>query len=369
LSDILPEELSDVVTSRLAIAAFRALLATSGPERTLRALTPYTKHCGMAIACNARKRLGIQGHGLEEVALPLYWMDTGIAGRDISALEIHEDGAVMEVRDCPLKDAPPELCVALSHRMGEGICEVVNPDYEYFYTHHLTDGDPFCRIVVKKRSIGGNADNLGAVTKVIPSLDLPDAEVRFLRSQGIAETLFMTTKGFVDIHGPDLALEIVRPYATETGRSLASTFIEHLESEGNADPTTEEVIESVCAALGQKRSVVATNDNETSFECVECPLKDAPREVCRQFEMAMNGVCEEMGHGREFVYSSMMSKKDSVCRSSIRKKPKSPAAGLKEQTTQEDPMRVLALRYAKGEITEEELEAKVEKLRKLGIVR
>jgi hypothetical protein len=368
LSDVLPEELSDVFISRMAIAAFRAFLAESGPERALRALQPYAKHCGMAIACNSRKRLGTQGHGLEEVALPLYWMDTGIAGRNISALEIHEDGAVMKVSDCPMKDAPPELCVALSHRMGEGICEVVNPDFEYFYTHHLSNGDSFCRIVVRVRSPGRNADSLGRITKVIPSLELPDDEVRFLRNQGIAESLIMTTKGFIDVHGSDRMLEIVRPYALDAGRSLANTITKRLQGEGNAHPTTEDVIASVSAALGQKRIVVASNNDETLFEITECPLKDAPPEVCRQFELVLSGMCEAMGQDKEFSYSSIKSNRDSVCRSVIRKK--STIAGpVSKDAPSDDPIKVLALRYAKGEITEAELEAKIEKLKKLGIVK
>jgi len=65
----------------------------------------------------------------------------------------------------------------------------------------------------------------------------------------------------------------------------------------------------------------------------------------------------------------MMTKGDKTCHWTIKKKGELVKEKLKEEAPSDDPVKMLAMRFAKGEITEEELEKKVAHLRKLGLMK
>jgi uncharacterized membrane protein len=65
----------------------------------------------------------------------------------------------------------------------------------------------------------------------------------------------------------------------------------------------------------------------------------------------------------------MMTKGDKTCHWTISKKGEAAREKAKDEATTDDPVKTLTMRFARGEITEEELERKLAHLRKLGLVK
>jgi hypothetical protein len=51
-----------------------------------------------------------------------------------------------------LKGAPPDVCKQFEG-VFNGVCEAINPDYEFAYDHMMSKGDAACHWVVRKKAI------------------------------------------------------------------------------------------------------------------------------------------------------------------------------------------------------------------------
>jgi len=71
----------------------------------------------------------------------------------------------------------------------------------------------------------------------------------------------------------------------------------------------------------------------------------------------------------EFAFDRMMSKGDSTCHWAVRKKGEPEKEKPKEETPSDDSAKMLAMRFAKGEITHEEFDKSMELLRKHKVVK
>ena len=61
-------------------------------------------------------------------------------------------GSVLEreIAECPYKGSPPEVCKQLE-AISNGVCEAINPDYEFAYDRMMSEGDIVCHWVVRKK--------------------------------------------------------------------------------------------------------------------------------------------------------------------------------------------------------------------------
>ena len=121
-------------------------------------------------------------------------------------------------------------------------------------------------------------------------------------------------------------------------------------------------------ALHMETSSPTSDVNVVERTIVDCAFKEAPVAVCQQFEAFCNGICEAIDPSYEFAYDRMMTKGDKTCHWTIKKK-----GEVKEkekgEVAADDPARILAIRYAKGEIAKEELQERMNNLKELGLVR
>ena len=166
----------------IAVNILRSLLSEVGTNRTLAAIRGYTKVWGINAANMAKQRYGLKGSELEDVALPYYLYHCASSFGHIKPMEIRDGNAVVELYACPSKqipNCPPELCIALSHYISEGICQATNPEYEVIFTHHIANHDDCCRYVVKKKSRNVDLNNPGPLQKTIP-LHLSQEETNML---------------------------------------------------------------------------------------------------------------------------------------------------------------------------------------------
>ena len=352
--------LREMILSQGTIACFRAFLEASGPTVTINAIKPFSKHCGMALACNARKSLGFTGNGLEEVAMPFYWMGYGLANRDAS-LDVFEKGAVVRFSDCLLKNGPPEICVAFSHFIVDGISESINPRYEYIYTHHLTT-DTRCQCVVREKGSHGDPYELGRFIKKVPDIALPEEEITFLRNNVIGESWSIVTNAFVNVHGSERMLELVKSDMCEIGRSIGLCIQEMMDTGVDEPVNLQYAIDCIYKALGNHPLNPNQVGRKGSGIVLDCPFKDSPIELCKQIEMIITGICKVIDPEIIFSYSSQKEIDKEGCEWVINRPGTLDTEKIeakRKQNHSNKALKALTVKYATGEITKLEYDRMV----------
>jgi hypothetical protein len=349
-------EIRDAVISGCLAACFQTLLDASGPEETIQAVGRYSRHSGMALAHNARKRFGFSGNGFEEAGIPYLWAYTAVSNRQ-AAMEVYEHGVIVSCKDCPMKVAAPELCVAHSHNVVKGICETINPNLVSIFTDHLTDGGSICRFVITKAS-EPSINGMGQLVKEVRLTELPEEEVSALRAHFISEMLNTTMKAFVDLHGSEKTLELAKTPAHIAGLSLGKQFTQELGFEKGNFAEVESCISTLCKVLGQEGTINESVNRQFIGETVECPLKSSPPEVCELLETFKGGMVASIDPDSELVFDRMMTKGDKSCHWTIRKRGKALTTGpeIRSFSEKEEMLKSLKWRLVRGEISKMEYE-------------
>ena len=362
------EDLIDQIRNRLVsdlmVNNFDALLEVVAPDDALRAIRPYVMHSGMAMAANARKRFNLQGNGLEELVMPLYWMHLATSQGQCMVPEIWDGGVVMELRYCPFSRGRPEICIAESHYYAEGICESVNPEYEFVFMHHLANGDTACRCVVREKRGSFSIDQLGELRGHMPEIELTEDEKKYLSDEIAIESLTMFTKAAIDLKVEDRLLEELMAPNHALGRQIGLFLVNEFEGRLEGIDGAERAIELCTTALGIVVKRKASTDEGVELEISTCSFQRAPEQVCEQLEMALNGVCQAIEPDSEVVHHRMSKAGEVACHWTLRKKRAKEQKGkpTKPSISKEgadDPVRLLTTRMVNGEITEEEYDRKM----------
>lgn len=348
----------------LTINAFRAILQEVGLNRVIESIKPYNEAWGRAVVGIVKERFGPPASNLDLVALSAYYAHYCTSNGHIKPLEIREGGAIAELYACPSPgmNAPPEICLAMTHIMGESMCKAVDPRYSFIFTHHLANGDDCCRWILMKKDSKYTPENLGGFVKDIP-LGLSIEEMsNFAVKMVIFSQLFTFTSASVDLVGSERTMEIEAPLAKATGVRLGSKLKGGLSGPGGLS-MIQEKLDLIGSAVMQRCSASQIDGSGIQKEIFDCPFKGAPFEVCKQFEGVQNGICESIDPEFEFAYDRMMPKGDSTCHWVVRRKG---IEGAKEATgpSFEDEARKLALRFGKGEITYAEYESAQAKVKR-----
>ncbi len=307
----------------------RALMDEVGTNRALETIRPFNIFVGKWIAGMAKQRFALQGDDVEAVAMPYYWAHCGTSNGRIKPMEIREGKAIVELYACgsEIFHAPPEICVAVSHYIAEGMCEAINPNYEFVFTHHLANGDDRCRYVVKKKSDKFSLDNLGRLERNIP-LDLTQAERDMWVEWEAVGDLGTFTFMSIELVGSQRTIEIVAPLQRSTGLRLGAIL--KRDAGGKNDLSTlRDGLDLLCCPYSQTESSALLSDGGIEKEIADCPFRqyfpvnpnNLPiHEMCMQLEEVLKGICEAMNPDYEFAFDRMMSKGDKTCHWVVRKK-------------------------------------------------
>jgi hypothetical protein len=209
----------------------------------------------------------------------------------------------------------------MSHIAGDAICEALNPPYEVLWTHQVTNGDPFCRYVVKKKTESYNKpEDLGKVIETLPKVNLSKEQLLRFKGYILGHFWGAATEGFIDYCGPEKAMEILGANAYRIGFGAGTYLVQSgLIKERNVTGVGQfiDLFERGSERYGD---VIRTCSNEFSKEIANCPFKDQPQEMCRQFESFFIGICKAINPDLEFKYSKMMTAGNRSCFWSVTKK-------------------------------------------------
>jgi predicted hydrocarbon binding protein len=279
-------------------------------------------------------------------------------------MEIRDGKAIVELYACPVTiiNAPPEICIAMSHYISEGLCQAVNPEYEFIYTHHLSNHDGRCRHIVKNKSSKAALDDLGSLQKTIP-LNLSQDEINMVSGVVCFASLNIFTSASIDLIGSERTLELALPQAKELGLKVGNNLMGDSGGNGNIQ-TIRDKLDFLSSIQGQIGAPAILTGSILEKEIKECPYKGSPPEVCKQLEAIFNGVCESIDPDYEFAYDRMMSKGDKTCHWVVRKKgAQEPVkrdvtkiTSTEKHEDKDEALRALRIRLAKGEITKQEYE-------------
>jgi predicted hydrocarbon binding protein len=130
--------------------ATRAFIEHSGSEYALERLGHYMRHSGMSFGIRLSERFDYHEMGAQAIGdIIAHVNDLHRRKWTMTDLQDKIEGVVEE---CPFaQGAMPEMCQQYC-AFFNGVCEVIDPSYEFAYDRMMTKGDSTCHWVIRKRS-------------------------------------------------------------------------------------------------------------------------------------------------------------------------------------------------------------------------
>jgi len=136
------------VPAETGIILSNAFLEVSGSEQAIRLLRERMREWGHQVGPVIAKKLGIEGSKISDMTKLIDSFEQTIGQK--GKVTFNEESACKEIVDCPLSSGPPVHCLQLESFLS-GICEVINPEYEFTYDRMMTKGDKACHWMIRKK--------------------------------------------------------------------------------------------------------------------------------------------------------------------------------------------------------------------------
>lgn len=333
------------VLAELVISSLQAAVDSMGSEQAVEALRKYYHHNGLWAAAFYRNKWPTVSD------LDSLFLASGAVGEyAVLGMEYRSAGdGLSGVAYCPFQSSLPEFCL-LHNVMIQGVLDGLRIGRKHSITHPMTHGGDFCEYRLDPPIIDPEKSDFGRKAYE----ELTPEEIVFWRKAGFGEYWVMNTRGILDTLAKERGMELAIRYAEKLGMVHGPELVRSIQK---ADPIQMAVhaIELVNQQLDQTGTMDVHTDHATRT-ISDCPFKDSPHEICQQFEAFCQGVCHSIHPELSFQYQSKMTNGAANCSWSIMrtggKKTTSPTAPTIPK--EDEAMRALRLRLAKGEISKEE---------------
>lgn len=330
--------------NELAIKVVEAMLKELGVSKALELVRPRCRYSGRVMARNFASRFGLDCKGLEAIAFAPFCarcLTWGGKGR----LTFYERGAINEFVTCPASHGPPEFCIMISHYVGEGICEEINPDFECLYTHHMTQGDPSCIGVCKRKDEPGiDSNSLGMKLREIESLEIDTRERDALSFNVEVHCVNIFLECFLSIISADRMSQLLGPtfkaLGEEAGRKLMA------ETEVDSATVPNSILLTIGEMLGQECKVEEARKGEWELSVIGCIHCHSHLTVCELMESFLASMISTVCPGASIRFIRCKDASHEACRMILQRK--------RSKDEHVDPVVTLKMRFAKGEISEED---------------
>jgi hypothetical protein len=131
------------------VISTKAFSEWAGPEKTSEILGPYMRMSGLSIGGRLAKKAGessINQAALTEIVSLICKVHQKSSKREECGV-----GMVHEISECPFSDSPMEICEQYQ-AFFNGICEAIDPSYEFIYDRMMTKGDKTCNWTIRKKA-------------------------------------------------------------------------------------------------------------------------------------------------------------------------------------------------------------------------
>ncbi|HTY48015.1 MAG TPA: hypothetical protein VMB46_10180 [Methanomassiliicoccales archaeon] len=130
------------------VVSAKAFSDWAGPEKAMDVLGHYMRMSGLSIGGRLAKKIGESSSNQETLTNIVSMICR--AHQKSSNLEENGVGTVQEICKCPFSDSPKEICEQYQ-TFFNGICEAIDPSYEFKYDRMMTKGDGTCHWTIKKK--------------------------------------------------------------------------------------------------------------------------------------------------------------------------------------------------------------------------
>jgi hypothetical protein len=132
----------------------RAIIDQLGSRSAAENLRSYMRHSGLSYGLSVAKDLKEEERGIQLIGRIIGALNDGHMrkGSRSMAGDLIEE----EVWECPFSQAPPETCLQYE-AFFNGICEAIDPSYEFAYDRMMTDGDERCHWAIRRRRTAPDA--------------------------------------------------------------------------------------------------------------------------------------------------------------------------------------------------------------------
>jgi hypothetical protein len=362
-------ELGSSMLDEWLIVAWQEIIGAIGTSQTQVLSWKYMHTGGISGGLNLKQWGLLEPDGFERMARALEY-PARFSGSQLDRIGLYSHEARLWLSKCIAKRivVGPSLCETLCNPLLNGICKGFDDRFAVEIPLTIARGDAKCcwRIVEKGYEIT-EFDEAEKPIEIIPLRQISNEEKVVFSLGYRAEGWIIMTRTLMDPDGsPESIIKLINSMGRlgrDMGGELATIIC---PQETNAIRKMERVLVGCSQAIHQKRKALVANHN-TEMEITECPFSSAPPEICAQVEAFWNGVTQAIDPSYVFAYDRMMTKGHKTCHWTIRKKVK-PEKAL-EQVPPQNPVNTLTMRFARGEITEDELESKIAHLRKLGLLK
>lgn len=150
LSQEMKEYMRAAVLAQMWVYATNALVDYAGPEKSVDLMRPYMRQSGMSMGLDLYNKLSITGRDAPSISFVIRFIN-GCLQQKGEVIKSEPDKVEKEITECPFSGGTGEICADLLMIRSNGICEVLNPSYEFISEKRMCRGDKTCHWVVKKK--------------------------------------------------------------------------------------------------------------------------------------------------------------------------------------------------------------------------
>jgi len=310
------------ILTELMTTSFNELLKISD-KAMVNAFCKIINKQGMSMFLTQAKTQGwgTIGNEMKDIVTMMQWGHISLSGPENVEVELRENGAVGTLHNCIFKDFLPDFCIVLSHYSVASFCELINSEYDSLWLNRMSEGDPFCRYIVKKKSISyERLEDLGKVVGMLPPPQGDEELLKNIATSMISFHWIEFTIVFNEIHGSEKTMKVLGPNARQIGLGAGTSLKQSKILQGTDARGLGSLIDSLEKDMGKAGNVISSTPRLYSKEITSCPFKDAPPELCMQMEEFNNGICQAVNPELKFKYSRMMTAREPTCLWSVTKK-------------------------------------------------
>lgn len=302
---------------KLTVSSYEELVTHSGRAEALAAVKPYRKMSAQLFVDDLRKRGVIQGNGPDAMVVTQTFGGyiIGVPSDKIE-VEIKERGTVGIQRDCPFAGiGSPDLCISLSHFQTDFEAELINPEYECIWTHHESSGDPYCRMVFKRKSDPPSVvDDLGKTLMVLPKYEVSPQQLLAARLWTFSYWSYTNACAFRDLHGEEKSKEVITDISQKIGQEIGTRLTKEHPDLKESVESVGTLVSAMQNALGQRNNFIVVSPNEVKNEVTDCSLS-VHQDIlcCIQYESLFKALVSAINPDFEFAYDKMISKGAKTC--------------------------------------------------------
>lgn len=358
--------LSYLLTSSMMNSAIQANVDALGHDTTFKLLTPYVKLNARWCVENSPRWISPETSDIKW-ALSLFNWWSYMPYRGHFKYRATEEGNLeLQIENCRSRGAFPLQCEWFCARELPMMWEEIEPDHTMRMEKSMSRGDDHCLWLVRNKHGRIEFPELSSSYKTLAT---PSTSITFLDdlSRG-GPTQFMTyaTINLLDTIERDRAMKLLCRRARDVGRDLSCCYLS-LDHSTIKDPTMD-LLEFIDSLIDIEGRMNFENEGTIEKRINRCPFSGGMPEVCKQVEAIKFGALQIVSPNAAHNFQEEKGDDNSCCWK-LKKDKTSRKVDVSSADNMDDQIKLLTNKFIIGEITEEELEKKMNALKRLGLLK